>query len=411
MMPRKGRPPKKDTYDEGASAWPVMPAKACLGLFHGWTDGRTLSMRLHVVPVLLFLFLAPLVHADAWYGKTVGVSDGDTISVLHNGKAERIRLHGIDCPETGQAFGTKAKQFTSSLAYGKEVLVTVTDTDRYGRTVGIVTLSGGRCLNHELVRAGLAWWYREYASNDAALQQLETQAKAAQAGLWAEPNPVAPWDFRRGDKSSEPAADEPAPAPAAGSAAGRAPPASGALGADATIDLTATGKKFHRDGCTYLSKSNIPTTVADAVARGYEPCLRCRPAPPADGTEVLEADSKTLRLKGDGRRDPNFVPAPPKPTPKPQPAPTYVIPTGPAQLNQTQLTPVDPRGVGAGLPMGPTTPGAAYGAQGGGDTVYVTNTGKKYHRGGCRYLAQSQRAVSRQEAQQAGYGACSVCRP
>jgi endonuclease YncB( thermonuclease family) len=78
---------------------------------------------------------------------------------------ERIRLWGIDCPESRQAFGARATQFTGDLAFGKEVSVQVKDVDRYGRTVGVVILPDGRNLNQELVRAGLAWWYRQYAAH------------------------------------------------------------------------------------------------------------------------------------------------------------------------------------------------------------------------------------------------------
>ncbi len=127
--------------------------------------------------------------------KVVGVSDGDTITVLHNGKGERIRLHGIDCPEKRQAFGNRAKQFTSTLVFGKTVTVQVMDRDRYGRTVGEVLLPDGRSLNHELVRAGLAWMYRRY-TNDQSLSDLEEEARVARRGLWAEPRAVPPWEWR-----------------------------------------------------------------------------------------------------------------------------------------------------------------------------------------------------------------------
>ncbi len=73
-------------------------------------------------------------------GTVVGVSDGDTITVIHNGKGECIRLHGIDCPEKRQAFGNRAKQFTSKLVFGNTVTVQFVDRDRYGRTVGVVLL-------------------------------------------------------------------------------------------------------------------------------------------------------------------------------------------------------------------------------------------------------------------------------
>lgn len=130
-------------------------------------------------------------------GKAVGITDGDTISVMHIGRAEKIRLNRIDCPEKGQAFGQRAKQLTSHLAFGKEVTVKVLDVDKYGRTVGDVILPDGTDLNHELVRAGMCWWYRKYAPIDAVLERLETEAREAKRGLWVETNPIPPWEWRK----------------------------------------------------------------------------------------------------------------------------------------------------------------------------------------------------------------------
>lgn len=130
-------------------------------------------------------------------GKVVGLADGDTITVLAGKTQVKIRLAGIDCPEKTQAFGTKARQYASSQTFGKTVSVKPIEKDRYGRTVAQIVLDDGRVLNHELVRAGLAWWYREYAPNDATLKALEDEARAAKRGLWADPNPTPPWDFRR----------------------------------------------------------------------------------------------------------------------------------------------------------------------------------------------------------------------
>src|ERR1017187_5302864 len=90
----------------------------------------------------------------------------------------------------------RAKQFTGDLAFGKDVKVVVRDVDRYGRTVGEVMLPDGRSLNRELVRAGLAWWYQRYARHDEELARLETEARQARRGLWADAHPVAPWEFR-----------------------------------------------------------------------------------------------------------------------------------------------------------------------------------------------------------------------
>ena len=108
---------------------------------------------LTLILVFYLSLLTSIALAD-FTGRVVGVTDGDTIKVLHNGKAEKIRLHGIDCPEKGQPFGSKAKQFTSELVFGKTVTVHVTDMDRYGRTVADVVLPDGRVLNRELVAAG-----------------------------------------------------------------------------------------------------------------------------------------------------------------------------------------------------------------------------------------------------------------
>ena len=141
--------------------------------------------------------IPPTLPSIHFTGKVVGVTDGDTITVLHNGRGERVRLHGIDCPEKGQGFGTVAKQFTSALIFGKEVTVMVQDSDKYGRTIGEVKLLDGRVLNQELVKAGLAWWYRRYAPGDTALEGLEMEAREAKRGLWVDPNPIPPWEWRK----------------------------------------------------------------------------------------------------------------------------------------------------------------------------------------------------------------------
>lgn len=106
----------------------------------------------------------------------------------------KVRLHGIDAPETGQDFGARAKQAASELAFGKDVTVREVNKDRYGRTVAEVILADGRSLSHEIVRAGMAWW--KYAPADQELAGLEAEAKAARRGLWAQANPTPPWEWR-----------------------------------------------------------------------------------------------------------------------------------------------------------------------------------------------------------------------
>lgn len=130
-------------------------------------------------------------------GKVVSIADGDTLTVLVDKTQHRVRLHGIDCPEIGQPFGARAKQLAGDLAFGKVVSVEVTGQDRYGRTIGRVILPDGSNLEHALVGSGLAWWYRKYAPDDTRLGELETAARTAKKGLWADANPIPPWEWRR----------------------------------------------------------------------------------------------------------------------------------------------------------------------------------------------------------------------
>jgi endonuclease YncB( thermonuclease family) len=123
------------------------------------------------------------------------VRDGDSIVVLRRGIGIEVRLDGVDAPELAQAFGKKAKRFTSDLAFGKRVRLDGRGKDRYGRELAEVVLPDGRSLNRELVAAGFAWWYRKY-STDRSLETLEQTARKERRGLWAAPNAVPPWDFR-----------------------------------------------------------------------------------------------------------------------------------------------------------------------------------------------------------------------
>lgn len=158
-----------------------------------------------------FLLSALLIQGAEIAGKVVGVSDGDTITLLSADKEQfKIRLFGIDAPESNQAFGSKAKQFTSEQCFGKSVTVQEEGKDRYGRTIGVVLLPGGTNLNLSILRNGYAWWYRDYAKNEKEYQAAETEAREAKRGLWAEKNPVPPWDFRKnkGSESEKPKATE-----------------------------------------------------------------------------------------------------------------------------------------------------------------------------------------------------------
>jgi endonuclease YncB( thermonuclease family) len=160
----------------------------------------------HRFPVVWLLIVwVPAALGQGFSGKVIGVSDGDTITVLKDWTPVKIRCFGIDCPESAQDFGSRARSRTSSLAFGQVVTVEPRAIDRYGRTVAGVILPDGRSLNQELVRQGLAWWYRRYAPHDERLAQLEAEARAAKRGLWSQPNPMPPWEWRGRPRAPLPA--------------------------------------------------------------------------------------------------------------------------------------------------------------------------------------------------------------
>jgi endonuclease YncB( thermonuclease family) len=130
----------------------------------------------------------------------VSVLDGDTLEVLHNQHPDRIRFSGIDYPEKGQAFGNNAKHAASDLAFGKNVTIQTHGHDKYKRTLGDMILLDGTNVNHALVKGGWCWWYRKYAPGDTVLEGFENEAREGRKGLWADPQPVPPWDWRKESK-------------------------------------------------------------------------------------------------------------------------------------------------------------------------------------------------------------------
>ena len=161
-----------------------------------------MTRKAKLFSVLIIAVVPWLVWAGdySFTADVISIADGDTITVTHDGQKIKIRLYGIDCPEGKQPYGDEAKAFTESLCSGRQVTLIVKDKDRYGRLVAEVVLSGGNVLNHEIVRAGYGWWYRKYAPDDQTLKALEAEARAAGRGLWADPNPIAPWDWRKYNK-------------------------------------------------------------------------------------------------------------------------------------------------------------------------------------------------------------------
>jgi len=134
-------------------------------------------------------------------GRVVSVHDGDTLTVLIDNRQVRVRLVDIDAPELKQPFGTRSRQSLSSLCVGKVASLDVRGHDRYNRTLARVTC-GGADANAEQVRRGYAWTFTRYARADSPLFAIEREARAAHRGLWQDPAPVAPWEWRNSLRQS-----------------------------------------------------------------------------------------------------------------------------------------------------------------------------------------------------------------
>lgn len=146
--------------------------------------------------LILFLLFTLNCLSQSLTGKVVAIMDGDTFKLLTvDSTLVKVRLANIDCPEKKQPFSAKAKAFTSESIFGKIVTINILKTDRYKRYISNVIYKDSLSLCHELVKNGLAWHFVRY-SNDATLQQLEDNAKKDKVGLWQDPNPIAPWEWR-----------------------------------------------------------------------------------------------------------------------------------------------------------------------------------------------------------------------
>lgn len=162
-------------------------------------------MKSHALGLLLAVSLLSSAHAETISGRVVGVSDGDSITVLDSSKVQhKVRLAGIDAPERSQPFGQRAKQSLSDLVFSQWVTVETAKKDRYGRAVGKV-LKDGLDANLEQVIRGLAWHYKAYESEQSAADRAtysaaEAVARGKRIGIWSETHPVAPWEFRKAER-------------------------------------------------------------------------------------------------------------------------------------------------------------------------------------------------------------------
>ena len=235
----------------------------CSAILPPPTNSAVLIALSSPTPTLISDF-EPTWQPQTIIGKVVGVSDGDTITVLDEQKRQhKIRLEGIVAPESSQDFGSRSKQSLSDLVFGKTVTVTSWKKDKYGRTLGTVTLDG-KDINLEQVQRGMAWSYRYSAvrPEEPTPEELaEEQARKEKRGLWADPAPIPPWEFRRGKTAKAP---------------GATPPAT----ATGPIIGNRNSKIYHLPNCTDYSKvserNRVPfKSEAEAQAAGYRKARNC----------------------------------------------------------------------------------------------------------------------------------------
>lgn len=157
-------------------------------------------MTSHILKKILFgltLTFSLLAHGETINGRVVGISDGDTLTILDASNMQfKVRLAAIDAPEKAQPFGQRGKQQLSEICYGKNASVRVVSTDRYGRSVGDVDCAGINA-NQAMIESGLAWVYRKYDKGHEHFYSLEEEARNYSRGLWKDSNPIAPWEWRK----------------------------------------------------------------------------------------------------------------------------------------------------------------------------------------------------------------------
>ncbi|MDT4897682.1 MAG: hypothetical protein QOH25_2759 [Acidobacteriota bacterium] len=196
-------------------------------------------------------------------GKVINVHDGDTVTVLDkDNKKFHIRLQGIDAPELKQAYGAPSQENLSRMVLGKQVTIVWNKVDKYRRTVGTIMLDG-RDINIEQVKAGLAWHFKKYADEQdpkdrVTYSKAEEEARAGKLGLWQDPNPTPPGDYRVEVKVAR---------------WGPAPP-------EGTIIGNKSSKKYHRPDCPgyrdMAEKNRVFfKSVEEAEAAGYKRAGNC----------------------------------------------------------------------------------------------------------------------------------------
>lgn len=158
-------------------------------------------LRHGLLVFLLLLLMSSRLPAETLTGRIIGISDGDTLTLLDaEHTPHKIRISGIDAPEKQQPFGEKAKSSLSALAYNRSAKADCRKIDRYRRNICIVLIEG-RDIGLEQIKSGMAWWYQQYAKEQPRQERIdyehaESLAKLRRHGLWNSTNPTPPWEWR-----------------------------------------------------------------------------------------------------------------------------------------------------------------------------------------------------------------------
>ncbi len=229
-------------------------------------------MAIRFLLFILCLLILPTSPKAEHLVEVIGVSDGDSITVLQNYKQYRIRLYGIDSPEKGQAFGKKAKQFTSSLTHGKIVELIPYDVDKYKRIVAVVKVDGVN-VNEEILRNGYAWRYTKYCKESFCSDWLniEAQARSAGVGLWHDRAPLPPWEWRKSPQRTKVLVSN-------NKGRERQKRAYSESVNKGPLHGNRKSHVFHNKGCRWYNCKNCTVnfgSVMEARKAGYRPCGKC----------------------------------------------------------------------------------------------------------------------------------------
>ena len=147
--------------------------------------------------IYIFILFPLVCSAQRFTVKVVSISDGDTFTAINTDNLQlKIRLYGIDAPEKKQAYGNKSKEFLSSLILGRSISIDVQSKDGYGRYLAYAYSPEGKDVSLLMIHEGMAWHFSKYDNNEV-YEAAQAVAQKAKRGLWKDPSPIAPWEFRK----------------------------------------------------------------------------------------------------------------------------------------------------------------------------------------------------------------------